>query len=318
MKYLIIVIFAISLFSCDKGELPIKPVDRGGVSTSSVGMTSNYKYQIFYSLEKDSIISMNHKNDWDLGFATGANDWQVFLNSANYMGVWPTGEVDMVNVTDTAGADWHYDNVRGKIDSTAIGDWQAQNQVYVIDLGFTPGGSHRGLAKMKILSVSASDYEIEIADLDGQNQSSIIVSKDPSVSRACVSIPSRNQVNIYPDKISWDLLFSQYTHIYHDGVTYMVTGVLLNPFETEAGRNDVLDFSSITLANEGDFNLTSDQDIIGFDWKTFDFGTSSFIIHHEQNYFIHANSGRKYKLHFIDFYNDQGEKGYPVFEFQEL
>lgn len=157
-----------------------------------------------------------------------------------------------------------------------------------------------------------------MADLDGQNHDTLTVIKDASVSRSCMSIPGRNQVSIYPEKASWDLLFSQYTHIYHGGVTYLVTGVLLNPYQTEAGRNDNLDFTSITDANELDFQFTADQDIIGYDWKEYSFATSSYIIYHNQNYYIKTNSLREYKLHFIDFYNELGEKGYPVFEFQEL
>jgi hypothetical protein len=133
-----------------------------------------------------------------------------------------------------------------------------------------------------------------------------------------MSIPGRNQVSIYPEKASWDLLFSQYTHIYHGGVTYLVTGVLLNPYQTEAGCNDNLDFAIITDANEADFQFTTDQDIIGYDWKEYSFSTSRYVIYHNQNYYIKTNSLREYKLHFIDFYNELGEKGYPVFEFQEL
>ena len=63
---------------------------------------------------------------------------------------------------------------------------------------------------------------------------------------------------------------------------------------------------------------SSYADVIGYDWNFFDFGTSSFIINSDLIYVIKNQNGYYFKLHFVDFYNDSGLKGYPKFEFQQL
>ena len=39
---------------------------------------------------------------------------------------------------------------------------------------------------------------------------------------------------------------------------------------------------------------------------------------YEKNFIIKNSIGLYFKLHFIDFYNDSGEKGYPKFALQQL
>ena len=70
------------------------------------------------------------------------------------------------------------------------------------------------------------------------------------------------------------------------------------------------------MANE--YNYSTQRDIIGFNWKTFDFDTQVYTINSSMNYIIQSENGIFYKLRFIDFYNNSGEKGYPKFEIQEL
>lgn len=52
----------------------------------------------------------------------------------------------------------------------------------------------------------------------------------------------------------------------------------------------------------------------GFDGSG-DFGKGAYIINPNINYVLQTANGI-YKLHFIGFYNDAGEKGYPKFEYQ--
>ena len=58
--------------------------------------------------------------------------------------------------------------------------------------------------------------------------------------------------------------------------------------------------------------------VIGYDWKTYDYESGSYIIHPEKNFVIKDKSGFYYKFHVIDFYNDSGQKGNIKFEFMLL
>ncbi len=62
----------------------------------------------------------------------------------------------------------------------------------------------------------------------------------------------------------------------------------------------------------------SNVDVIGYSWKEYNFGSSTYEVDPSKNYIIKTTEGMYYKIHFIDFYNDQGDKGTPVFETQLL
>ena len=64
--------------------------------------------------------------------------------------------------------------------------------------------------------------------------------------------------------------------------------------------------------------FTTRSDVIGYDWKYYNFDDAVYTIVPEMNYVIRDRDGFYYKLRFVDFYNDQGVKGYPKFEFARL
>ncbi len=317
MKITLIIIILIILSSCKKDELPIPKTDRGDVLTAEVAMTSNYRYQLYYDLETNSIVGQNLKTDWDLGFQCGSSEWQITLNGAKYMAVWRTGQTNFSSVTDTSGANWRYDNVRGKLDSTAIGDWQSSPQVYIINRGYNWAGSHLGFFKMMVQSVNTTEYEIRVAELNGNGDLTHTLTKNATRNRMGFSFDA-GQILIEPPKTDWDLYFSQYTHVYDNGDTYLVTGVLQNPYQTVIAQDETHDFTSISDGDLSSFVFSDHINTIGFDWKVYSFAISAFEINSDINYIIETSDSRFFKLHFIDFYNQSGEKGHPTFEMQEL
>ena len=52
--------------------------------------------------------------------------------------------------------------------------------------------------------------------------------------------------------------------------------------------------------------------------ENLNFNTNAYSVNPKMNYILKVADGFYYKLHFLDFYNDQGIKGYPKFEFQKL
>ena len=64
--------------------------------------------------------------------------------------------------------------------------------------------------------------------------------------------------------------------------------------------------------------FTRDWDVIGYDWKDFSLQTNTFTIFSDKIYLIKDASGNLFKLRFIDFYDDNGIKGSPAFEFMRL
>jgi hypothetical protein len=97
-----------------------------------------------------------------------------------------------------------------------------------------------------------------------------------------------------------------------------VTGVLSNRNNVEVAVDSVNDFAAITFAQVSQLNFSKSLDAIGYDWKNYDFESGAYTVNSKITYIIRNYSGLTYKLRFIGFYNDTGEKGYPVIEHQLL
>jgi len=54
--------------SCFKDDEKVTPHVAGDYITDTVGLTDNYKYQVYYSLLDSNAVITNNKDSWDLGF----------------------------------------------------------------------------------------------------------------------------------------------------------------------------------------------------------------------------------------------------------
>ena len=321
MRILFYYVFVALFFSCEKKELPAPKYERGDVITSQVNMTSNYKNQIWFSLSENSIVSTNHKTDWDLAFECSASGTHIILNSSLGMRVYKTNHTQLLDVTDTIGVAINgiVDSPTGNLDSTAIGNWQTDNRVYIINRGYSETGQVLGYYKLKISSVSGSQFLFEYADMFGTAFYQGLVNKNQQHNFMGYSFNTHQQLMVEPIKFSYDLCFTQYTHVYTNPIEYyQVTGVLLNKHETRVIKITDKPFNDIVISDTIGRSFSNYRNSIGYDWKVFDFNSNLFTVNAHYSYIINDNKGFYYKLHFIDFYNSSGIKGCPTFEFKKL
>jgi hypothetical protein len=99
---------------------------------------------------------------------------------------------------------------------------------------------------------------------------------------------------------------------------YLVFGVLLNPNKVVAALDTVHNFADIVLADTSEITFSQDLDAIGYEWKYYNFDAGVYTVVPEFSYIIRDRDGYYYKLRFVDFYNDTGDKGHPEFEFLAL
>ena len=64
--------------------------------------------------------------------------------------------------------------------------------------------------------------------------------------------------------------------------------------------------------------LSNQRDVIGFDWKRYNFTTSLYETDLSKVYIVKTQRNEFWKIHFIDFYNANGLKGSPSFEFERI
>jgi hypothetical protein len=316
------------LTSCFRPEEPIAAYDRGSVQVSQVDMGNDYRYQVYFDLSANSIVGQNLKADWDLGFEAG-DSHHVILNFSKFMRVSRTGSSDFMAITDTSGMLWRWDDPSGDLDKTGVGEWADfsgpapvyTNEVFVIDRGTDHLAQPQGLRKIQLLSLQDDMYTFRFANLDGTGEHTVQVAKDSTRNFTYFSFGTNTVVDIEPPKAQWDLLFTQYIHVFvvgGDTLPYLVTGVLTNWSDVAVAEDSLTPFPDISSADITSSDFSSNIDVIGYDWKYFDFGTLKYTVRPDLNYIIRDPQGFYYKLHFTDFYNVHGEKGSPMFEFRLL
>ena len=313
-----------SLASCKKRELPVPAHDPGNVTTATVNMESDYRWQIYYSLQSNTVVSRNRKTAWDVAFEASPAGWHVVLNSAKFMMAIPLrGKSVLAGVTaaDTAGysAGKRWDAPSGNLDSTAIGDWRAVDGTYIIDRGYDETGRVLGFEKLQIRAVSGQAYNVVYAPLGSSATREITIAKDDRYNLMFLSFDSSATTIIEPPKASWDMVFTQYTHTFYqpEYQPYLVTGCLLNRAGVSAVVVDsARSFSGMEYSDIGDATFSQAINIIGYDWKAFT--GSTYLTNAAKSYIVRDAQGYYYKLHFTDFLNSAGVKGNPKWEYQRL
>lgn len=305
------------LISCEKGEIAVPAHDSGDVLENSVAMEQDYRNQLFFDLETNSVVSSNLKTDWDIAFESSPTGFHVTLNTSKGMAV-HCSELDFVDITSADDLVWTWDAHSGNLDSTGVGNWLEEEKLYVVDRGYNYVGSHLGYAKLKFVSVNESTYEIQFASIEESIPLTSTITKSLECHMTYYSFES-GLATIAPPDFEWDLMFTQYTHLFSDPISsYVVSGVLLNRHETSAIIISDKNFQEVKFEDVADLDLKTELNSIGYKWKWYDFDAGLYLVNSDICYIIRTSSGFYYKLRFLDFYNESGEKGYPRFEFQQL
>ncbi|PHR49811.1 MAG: hypothetical protein COA32_01370 [Fluviicola sp.] len=318
-QFLIMILVLGSLASCLKEEIPVPKQEPGDVITSEVNMSSDYKWQIYFNLKENKVVGQNIKTTWDLGFESDPNNHRIILNSSKSMFVYPTNETDFQLVDDTAGytANKKLDAPNGDMTKTAIGDWST-GMIYIIDRGYDESGIHQGFFKSKFLSADENAFKFVFAQLNSNQLDTILLPVDDAYNFSFFNLSTKQQVMVEPPKEDWDLVFTQYTHIFYEPeeTPYLVTGCLLNRYNTKSLLDESLSFDGVDLEIATFLQLNESINEIGYDWKAF--SGSTYIVNSDNTYIIEDQNGFLYKWRFIDFYTSTGEKGNPVWEYQKL
>ncbi len=337
MKYILtFLLSSILMVSCIPDENPVQPYKRGDVLTSSANMGPFYAEQLYYSFEANSILKQNKITEWDLGFACADEDIEIIMNYGKFMNLAVIEDVSFDNI-DKVFADslpdesWNYDNSNGFKDSTAVGNWwtndngkiESKKFTYIVNRGLDEKAKKQGIVKLQITKFENNTYYIKFADLKTNIVNEIEIPKDNQFNYIQLSFSGTGSVlNLEPNKNSWDLLFSKYTETVYtlegEGVWYSVTGAYLNPNTVIGAMLDEPEFSLIDKATLNSIELVKNRNIVGHDWKYFNLESNSYSVNSKRSFIVKGVEGFYYKMHFVDFYDDSGNRGVPKFEFQKL
>ncbi len=315
---LLIVIF---LSACLKEETPVPAPVPGNVETMQIEIGYPYTNQVYYDCGTNSVVKTNIKYDWDISFECDTNGYHVLVNTAKGIFVSNQGIVPFSSVTSVTGVNWLWDAPSGNLDSTAFGSWQNSNNIFIVDRQFDANGGHLGYKKVQLLTVNNQSYTFKYANLDGTDEVTYTIHKDPNRNFIHFNFDNGGQaLPLEPNKEDWDLLFTNHYHKFSNlPMPFVLTQVLSNIHnEVTVAEDNANNFTNITLLDTSNYNFTSVLDEIGYDWKIRNSQDNSFTIDGNKSYLIKTTEELFYKIRFIDFYNDAGNKGFPKFEIQKL
>ena len=312
--------FMLALFGCIKEESAVtpQPIDLTLIK-SRISLGTDYRYQAFYNLEKDSMLSRNLKFDWDVAFdASNTEGVSLYLNSAKYMFASPVTKGNFETLKDTVG---FFNNRRwdasNRPDSPAIGSIKSLDKFFVIDRGYDAAGDAAGFVKIKFEAVNDKKIKFKYANISETKGTQVDIARTNTYNLVYFSFKTGTEVMVEPPKDNWDLKFTQYIHTFTNPyIPYLVTGVLINPFNTTVAVDSLTSFEKVDRAFSQNMTFKNNPDVIGYNWK--DFIDGAYATKSKYIYVIKNSKNMLFKLRFTDFYDAQGVKGTPRFEFQRL
>lgn len=269
--------------------------------------------QVWYSLQ-NGIVDSAALDEWDLAFEMTGFNASILVNTAKGLTVYETpsaiADWDAVNTVDTAnwtmiensdsswseGALTHGNNLYdpngfnlGWGNYSTATHVVAGNKIYVI--GLADGTSWM---KLRINSLANSVYSFTYANLDGTNSHDAELNKSGFTGKnfGYWSFATNATMDREPLTADWDLLFTKY--IGFVPTPYPVSGVLQNKTVT-ALQVDGVPTADATWTNDP-FNVN--MNILGSDWKSYDFNLNDYTIVPDRTYFVKDVTGNIWKIVF--------------------
>lgn len=316
--------------SCFKEDEKINIPKPSGTETDTIILGNTYNRQIWIDLNNLQEKANKEIDSWDLAFSCEDGNFDIRLNSAKMMYAGTNGEKIFENVVSEEGMNMRFDASSGNPDSLAFGGWYepltgaigdgiSNEFVYVVNRGIDGDLNELGYKKI-LMTIADGAYMIRYANLDGSEENSLTITKDNSFNYIHFSF--ENQIiQIEPPQNEWSLKFSRYSTILFtnegDPYDYNVVGVLLNPYKLKAVETNLI-YDDIVLADTSRFEFTNRADVIGYEWKFYDFDNDSYTIEPDKSYLIKDKDGFFYKLRFLSFYDQFGNKGSVVYQVVRL
>jgi hypothetical protein len=319
---------------CEKPEpLYPKPILPIGIQSQTFAMGETYENQLWFDFATQK-TETNAFGLWHIGFSCDNNAYIILnggINANTSVATFNNADFGNINSDSLINAKWKFDHPNGQKDSTAFSspwtkqgsNWIAQKKIYVIDLGAQIKDSSRYVKLRARDLIQGQGYQIEFGSINSAiPQKSAIIPINTDKNFVYYNFIQQAIIDNEPmNKMDWDIVFTTYKESIADvtGIfyNYVIRGVLINTHKVEVAQLDNTDFASLTLSDVGAIKFTKKQNEIGYDWKQYDQSSDQYTMVPKRVYVIKTN-GLIYKMKFVDFYNDQGKKGYPKLAWELL
>lgn len=281
----------------------------------NIDLSPGYANDVWWDLHK-GIVKVEPKDNWDIAFEVYEQNAGVRINGQKGVNIWvvPDSDFETWNEQiDTSGiANW--ETAHNSESSWSVGAFNLGKNGFITGGDFGWGGYNMsthsisgdkvfvisvpnlGYKKIMIESLLHGTYTVWWADLNGENEIMLEISKKDYLNRlfAYVDLATATIIDREPDINDWTLLFGKYIGMVEtmDGakVPYPLTGVRTNPNYVVARVEGVpaLDAKAPTL---NEINYTSNITEIGSDWKKLNTSNFTYEIPEDLSFFVTENMG---------------------------
>ena len=335
VKLIAVFFLVFGMSSCEKEEaLYPKPNVPIGLQTQSFAMGENYENQLWFDFETQHTYS-NRYGNWDIGVACQGEPSIVICGGKNsFFSVCEIEGVSFANVSPLhlKNAVWKFDHPNGMIDSSAFGNcftkaidgYDGKSSVFVLDRGEDSLKNYRYI-KIQLLGVRGGAYQFKWGYLGIPTLSYLTqIVTQPEYNFVYYSFQKKDTVTNEPiESKKWDIVFTTYKESIKDDkgnpYPYIIRGALTNHKNIEVCEiNQTISYEKCTkdFALQQQYNTNADE--IGYDWKEYSQQTGKYTILPNRFYIIKTANNQYFKMKFVDFYDDQGRKGYPKMAWQLL
>jgi len=300
----------------------------GAVSLDAGG--ENFTKQAFVDLSKLTQTTVD-KYSWDLGFYNESGEFYVQLNAAGKVmaRMLDKNDLDQVSASDTTGfgatmtvpnytnpdaAGW-VDTSDGNLTTSAFGEisaTDADNKVFIVKRD----GEDRNWKKVRVLR-NGESYTVQYADIDASSFSSTDISKDDAFNFTSFDLDN-GEVDVAPEKESWDIMYSSYTSLYPAGPDFLVVSyndfITINRHNTSIAMvlEEDVTYENFSPSHLDEVEFSNDIDAQASSWRD----PFAGIIYDDRFYLLNDSEGNFYKLKFTDLTSTDGERGYAQFKFE--
>lgn len=319
----------------------------GGVIAPNIG-GAREQNQVYVELSSKNTTEIQ-RDTWDLAFYSG-NDNRVKLNGSIYMAAASLNftNIDLVRRSDVetlekdvAIGTFEPTNVKyidfpsGDLSQTAIAkvsEIDEENKVYLVNLGFdipteepfagsvNVSGKSRGWKKIRVLKRD-NGYLLQYADVNASVHNEILITKNNAYNFQFFSFNNAEVLKIEPAKSKWDLNFTVFTNI-NDAGSYGYSDFINNnryggveAYLIDTNQNGSKSYEQFEIKDLNESLFKLDLRTIGSSWREVADGKKLFS---NIYYVIKDAKGNYYKMRMLTFLNEQGERGYPKFEYKLL
>lgn len=335
--YIAFLALTATLSSCEKDEklydAPVVPV---GIQTATFAMGENYENQLWFEFSTQQ-TSSNPFGLWDIAFSTDETN-RILVNAGRHSsyGVAMFEGMDFRDIVtiDPAKQNWMFDNPNWHTDSLAFsgammqdgpGKYSGKKRIYVINRGADSLGVKKFI-KLKVCGREGGVYHFQWSLLEDTTPANdIYLRVDTDHNFAYYNFSMEKEVYNEPrDNNSWDIMFTTYKEPVYEESTgkylpYVLRGIISNPNKVKVCElNNKIAFEKIDLSYAKGLNYSNDANIIGYDWKIWSLTANKYTVDQNKVFIIVDTKGNYFKMKVVDFYDDQGRKGYPKLAWELL